>query len=202
MSVRLRGELREVATGSVVANAWNPNEQSDEERSALARSLAVHGQVLPLVVRRLADGAGYELLDGEHRLDAMREHGSERVQVLDLGEVPDDEAMHVNAALTTTRGEADAGKMRALLYELRDRFEWDAERIEDGLAHVGQYELREEAWEEPEEAAWSESPDMTLKFTLPKAEGEWVQGVLAKFAGDTPGARLAAAVKAAEGVVG
>jgi ParB family chromosome partitioning protein len=70
-----------VPAGAIVPNPEQPRRHFDEEALAgLADSIARHGLLQPLVVRRA--GAGWELIAGERRLRAAMRAGLEEVPVV------------------------------------------------------------------------------------------------------------------------
>jgi ParB family chromosome partitioning protein len=70
-----------VSVHEIVPNPDQPRRRFDEEAlSQLADSIARHGLLQPLVVRRIA--GRYELVAGERRLRAARRAGLEKVPVV------------------------------------------------------------------------------------------------------------------------
>ena len=70
----------EVETAAITLNPYQPRKSFDETRLAeLARSVAEHGILQPLIVRPVA--GGYELVAGERRLRAAKIAGLEKVPV-------------------------------------------------------------------------------------------------------------------------
>ena len=69
--------------GSIRANPFQPRTKFEHESlEELVASIREHGVVSPLIVRRAADGQGYELIAGERRLRASREAGLATVPVI------------------------------------------------------------------------------------------------------------------------
>lgn len=79
------GDLRRVPVNQIDVNPFQPRKDFDsEELASLARSIATHGVIQPIVVRPFK--GRYQLVAGERRLRAAKECGLELIpaRVLDL----------------------------------------------------------------------------------------------------------------------
>lgn len=79
------GDLRRIPVNQIDVNPFQPRKDFDsEELASLARSIATHGVIQPIVVRPLK--GRYQLVAGERRLRAAKECGLELIpaRVLDL----------------------------------------------------------------------------------------------------------------------
>jgi len=123
-----RGERLEIDIGDLRPNPWNPNQQSPFIQKKMARSLRRFGVIRELLVREVGPGlaagegyapvAGYEVIDGEHRLGELRGGKVARVEVRNLGVVPDHEAKELTVVLNEIRGNPNPRKLSELLYTL------------------------------------------------------------------------------------
>lgn len=80
-------ELRHIAVGEIDANPYQPRREfTAEEIESLAESIAVHGVVQPIAVRRVGDR--FQLIAGERRLRASQRVGLPTIpaRVLSLDE--------------------------------------------------------------------------------------------------------------------
>lgn len=67
------GGVLEIRVDRIVPNRWQPRRVFDAKKlEELAQTIASHGLMQPLVVRRRSDGS-YELIAGERRLRAIRD---------------------------------------------------------------------------------------------------------------------------------
>jgi ParB family chromosome partitioning protein len=132
--------LLEVPVTSIGPNPKQPRTHFDEETiDALAASIREVGILQPIVVRRAARGAGYELIAGERRLRAARRAGLAAVPVVvrDTGD-----ADTLREALIENIHRQDLGPIelaeafRQLLEELGLKQEELAERIGVSRAHI------------------------------------------------------------------
>jgi ParB-like chromosome segregation protein Spo0J len=108
-------------------NPWNPNAMDDEMFAKAIESIHEFGFVDPITVRERGGGR-YQIIDGEHRWRAGREHserctttvhvGYEELPAANLGVLPDEDAKQLTIVLNETRGEYEQKKMGALLVDL------------------------------------------------------------------------------------
>ena len=151
--LELRGSTRRVQLSDVEPNTWNSNEMSEEESQALDESLAKYGQTVPLVVRKR--GEGWQVLDGAHRLEAMRRVQMEEVLVHDLGEMDDAAAKHLSLALMLPHGTPKWQATRDVLESLHAEYEWTEEEVASALPGVvDRYDLRFTS--NPDDTDWVE----------------------------------------------
>jgi ParB family chromosome partitioning protein len=77
------GSVTQIEIGQIRANPFQPRTKFEHEAlEELVASIREHGIVSPLIVRRAADGQGYELIAGERRLRAAREAGLATVPIV------------------------------------------------------------------------------------------------------------------------
>lgn len=82
-----------VPIDEVCMNSWNPKIKRSEEYYKVKQSIELNGQVMPIVVRNAkSKDFKYEILDGEQRYTAMIDLGFDEVWIVNLGDVPDNEA--------------------------------------------------------------------------------------------------------------
>jgi ParB family chromosome partitioning protein len=95
---------------------WNPNMMDVGMRDRLRRSLERFGLVLPLVVRPVGE-LQYEVIGGNHRLEAMSEAGHEKVPCV-VVQADDTEARLLAQALNNIEGDDDIGLKGELFREV------------------------------------------------------------------------------------
>lgn len=141
-----RGTRLMVPVGLLRANPWNPNEQSPFIQAKMGRSLRRFGVIKELLVREVgpdkpagagnASVAGYEVIDGEHRLNEIRDSKLPEVEVRNLGVVSDAEAQELTIVLNEVGGAPNPRKLSNLIavldsVGLRGEFEDVAPYTED-----------------------------------------------------------------------
>lgn len=82
-----------VDINEVCFNPWNPKIKRSKEYEKVKESVRVNGLSMPIVVREIEDdNFKYQVLDGEQRLTAALDLGFDKIWVVDLGQVSDEEA--------------------------------------------------------------------------------------------------------------
>lgn len=77
----------------VCFNPWNPKVKRSKEYEKVKESVRVNGLSMPIVVREINDdNYKYQVLDGEQRLTAALDLGFDKIWIVDLGEISDEEA--------------------------------------------------------------------------------------------------------------
>lgn len=97
-------------------NSWNPNVMNSEMYRKELASIRKFGYVNPMLARDLT--THYEVIDGEHRLKALRQLGYKEAEVTVIEGLTDEEAKQLTIVLNETRGRANPEKLGALLREL------------------------------------------------------------------------------------
>ena len=105
-----------VPISRVVPAPWNPNVMDGAMRQRLKASIERFGMVVPLVVRRLADGR-FETIGGAQRLQVLREMGVTEVPCVFV-DLDDPQARLLAQALNRVAGEDDPSLRMELLNQV------------------------------------------------------------------------------------
>jgi len=102
----MKGNYAEISISDIIipedrARATFTPEQFNE----LKASIQKHGFTVPILVRKLPDGK-YELIDGEHRIQVVKEMGWEKIPAMVI-EIDDARASVLNFLANTARGTQD-----------------------------------------------------------------------------------------------
>lgn len=110
----------------LVKAPWNYKDQNDETQEKLVNAIKENGQIVNFIVRELPDG-NYEVVNGNHRYDAMLELSLEdelytQVFCVNLG--PIDQAMAEKVAIETNelRFESNTDKLNRLLKRVNEKY--------------------------------------------------------------------------------
>lgn len=122
----IAGSYEQVSVQELRSNPWNPNVQTDRDFEKLCSAIRRFGFGQPLIVREADDG--YEVIDGEHRLNAARSLRMTQVPVINLGNVPDVVAKQLTILANELSGTSDQVRMSALLSDLAQHVSIDALR--------------------------------------------------------------------------
>jgi len=120
----LTSRFRVVPISSLVRADWNYKTEDPEMAAKLRENMKRNGQVENLIVRHLATGF-LEIVNGNHRLDAMLDLGYEEVMVCDLGEISDAAARRIAIETNETRFQSDPLRLSALIREIVQEFPLD-----------------------------------------------------------------------------
>lgn len=101
-------------------NPWNTNSVGPENMEKLCASLERNGWVRPVLARQLEDGR-YQILGGQHRVEAARSLGHDTVPVIVLSDVSERKAKEIGLIDNARYGEDDAIGLAELLNELGGR---------------------------------------------------------------------------------
>ena len=123
-----RGDRIVVPMADVFPNPWNPNEQTEEMRGKTRRSLDRFGNVSEVLVRQVGpalpehrgryEREGYQIVDGEHRWVELVDAGEKELEVRNLGEMSDYEAMQITGTIDELSGAPEPLKLADLVADL------------------------------------------------------------------------------------
>lgn len=108
--------IEHVAPGTLVPAPYNPRTMTDDARARLRRGIERFGLVDPIVARR----SDRLVIGGHQRLHVAKELGLERVPVVFLDDLADDEAAALNVLLNNpaAQGAWDMARLSDVLSEL------------------------------------------------------------------------------------
>jgi ParB family transcriptional regulator, chromosome partitioning protein len=93
-----------------------PELQSEFER--IKKSIVAHGQIDPIIVREVENS--FEIINGFHRFNAMKDLGYEKVEIKNLGKISLNEAISKTLSLEKTGLKMDTILEAKLIKEFRD----------------------------------------------------------------------------------
>jgi ParB/RepB/Spo0J family partition protein len=166
-----------VPLASVHANAWNPKRpytdtpEGRKNWERLKKSIARHGQIDPLIVRKIKKG--YEIINGFHRYCAAKELGWKEIEVKDLGKITDTRAKAIALATEDVRIPLEMASVAKIVKEIMDI---DEEALDDlpydeedakALQDMVEFDFKEPD-EDYEAGAGDDEKDMgEYKITIP-----------------------------------
>jgi len=192
----------------LVPNSYNPNEQSSFIYLREKRSIEKFGFVMPVLVREVGDKL--EIVDGEHRRNAMRELHAEGVEIFttpdhshklpkgkinikNMGVISDTDAKSLTLLLNDLRGESDTIKKADLIKGLADEIDFAdlAELLpypEDELKNL--IELADFDWEDYKSGDETRPEDderwVTLKFRMAQDQAAIIQSAIERLVRQVP----------------
>lgn len=107
-----------------VKATWNYKNEDEELSEKLLNNLKRNGQIENILVRLLPTGF-YEVVNGNHRLEALIKLGAKKVIAYDLGDISTEEAKRIAIETNETKFQTDAIKLSQLINELSDKYSLD-----------------------------------------------------------------------------
>jgi hypothetical protein len=101
-----KGLIMDLPIEQLVKADWNYKRDNEFIKSRLIENMRRTGQIENIVVRQIGKDK-YEVVNGNHRLDAMLELGFKKVMAYNLGVVSDATARRIAIELNETKFEAD-----------------------------------------------------------------------------------------------
>lgn len=105
----------------LVKALWNYKEEDSFMAEQLLNNIKRNGQIITCQVRLLESGF-YEVVDGNHRLDAFNETEQKFIFAYDHGKISQAQAERLSIETNETKFAANAEKLAALLSELTEMF--------------------------------------------------------------------------------
>ena len=177
-----------VSIEKVIPNNYNPkldykeSEELKREYEKIKKSLKVHGQVDPILIRENEDGK-LEIVNGFHRWTAMKELGFKEIEVKNLGKISRNEAIKIALSTEETRIPLDVIEVAQLIKGLKEIGEdlkdlpYTLEEIKDKM------ELLEFDWKKftGEEIDVVEVPEGDVRsFEVPKSKLKEIEDFVSK----------------------
>jgi ParB/RepB/Spo0J family partition protein len=106
-------KIKRIEISKLRENLWNPNKMDDAKFRALVKSISERGFVQPIIVRPVKKGK-FEVLDGAHRLRALRELKKKHADCVVLEESGAAAKMRT-LSMNRLRGEFDGLKLADLV---------------------------------------------------------------------------------------
>jgi hypothetical protein len=112
-----QSKFKAIEADKLVKAAWNYKTDNAELGAKLVENIKRNGQIENIIVRQLETGF-YEVVNGNHRLDALKTIGAKRVMCYDLGKVTAQEAYRVAIETNETKFSTDVVKLGGLISEI------------------------------------------------------------------------------------
>lgn len=112
---------KEVPVDKIIIENWNYKKTDEKLQKKLVKNIEKNGQIENLLVRNLGDGT-YGLVNGHHRLDALKELKYESAYVYDLGGISLTAAKRIGIETNETKFKSDNLQLAELLSDLTDEF--------------------------------------------------------------------------------
>lgn len=116
---------------NLVLADWNYKEDDEDMKNKLKAGIKENGFLMNLVIRKKEDK--FEVVDGNHRLVALKEMGYKDVQVCDVGDITQEQAYMISLTLNETSFDNNEWLLNSLMKDLTK--EYSVEKLEQVLPY-------------------------------------------------------------------
>lgn len=175
-------KFRIVPLSLLVKADWNYKKEDADLTAKLVANLKRNGQVETILARQI-NGNQLEVVNGNHRFDALATIGAKSAAICDLGKISKAEAMRLAIELNETRFETDYVKLSSLFKEIKLEFNqedllttlpFDERELTD-IEQITKFEWPQ-AYERPDEergkAARGKTEEVIFHLT-PAEQNKW-----------------------------
>lgn len=193
---------RVLPLAQLVKAEWNYKKDEPELAKKLIANIKRNGQVENLLVRHFGRNR-FEVVNGNHRVDALVELKAKRVVVCDLGKISKAEAMRLAIETNESRFETDYVKLSSLFKEMKADFTeddllttlpFDAREFSD-IEQITEFEWPEGYKKNGERGGKARGKTAPLTFHLTPAEQNKWTNFAARSGKDTPEEALMFAIQ-------
>ncbi len=116
----MANQIQSIEIFRLYPHPGNPNRMSKENFRKLVRHIECSGRYEPLIVRLMSNDSQYQIINGHHRFEALKQLGYETCDCV-VWDVDDDEANLLLATLNRLCGQDVLEKKTALLDKLNSK---------------------------------------------------------------------------------
>lgn len=106
-----------IDTDKLVKADWNYKEENEQLTEKLVANIKRNGQIENILVRQLDTGF-FEVVNGNHRVDALKIIGATKVMCYDLGTITAQQAYRIAIETNETKFTTDTVKLAGLIAEV------------------------------------------------------------------------------------
>jgi hypothetical protein len=115
---------REIKITNLVKADWNYKKNDEHKKEKLKENIKRNGQIENIIIRSLDTGF-YEVVNGNHRFEALKELGMETAICYDLGNISQRAAMRIAIETNETKFDTDQVSLAELIKEIVEEFPID-----------------------------------------------------------------------------
>lgn len=114
----------DISTDQLVKADWNYKTEDAAKSEKLKANIKRNGQIENIIIRELPTGF-YEVVNGNHRYDVLKDLGIETIHAFNLGTIDDKKAQRIAIETNETKFATDTLQLAELLHELSKEFSTD-----------------------------------------------------------------------------
>lgn len=128
---------------------WNYKEDNEQLQAKLENNIEKNGIVQNLIVREMSNGL-FEVVNGNHRLRAIKALGMVEVMCYNCGQITDSQAKRISVETNETRFKSDTDKLYAVIDSILTEFDQEDFNLTSPVTTemLEQYK-RDEDWQPP-----------------------------------------------------
>jgi ParB-like chromosome segregation protein Spo0J len=117
----MKHKFEHIKASKLVKALWNYKNDDAQKMRKLVENIRQNGQVENIIVRDIGNGK-YEVVNGNHRLDAFQELELDEVMVCNLGKVSDAQAKKIAVETNETRFPSDLLSLSTVMKDILIEF--------------------------------------------------------------------------------
>jgi ParB-like chromosome segregation protein Spo0J len=114
--------FKTIKTNQLIEANWNYKEDEPEKLEKLKNNIKRNGQIENIIVRELEDNI-FEVVNGNHRLKAMKDLNIKEIIVYDLGKISLPKAKRIAVETNETKFRVNDVRLSEIIKELTQEFE-------------------------------------------------------------------------------
>lgn len=111
-----------ISVENLVKAGWNYKDNDDEMAKKLLANIKRNGQVESILVREIDGGENFEVINGNHRFDAICELGIKEVMACNIGKISDAAAKRLAIEMNETAFPTDLTRLSGILVDVTKEF--------------------------------------------------------------------------------
>lgn len=188
----LMDKYKAIPVSKLVEAPWNykkdEDEKSKELMEKLKKNLTKNGQIENLIIRLGKTKGTFEVVNGNHRLKALRALKIKTAVCFDLGKISVDDAKRIAVETNETKFDSDPIKLAELISNIAKKFDLDdlistlpmsredidnyTKMLSFDWSQLDNVAQPEEGGDNPPGMSGDDGEWMTVEFRLPVAVGE------------------------------
>lgn len=179
----------ELSVSKLSKAPWNYKKEDEFLQHQLQENLKKNGQLENVIVREMPDKT-YEVVNGNHRYEAIKTMGWKKIIAYNLGKISESEAQRIAVVTNETKFQTDQVKLAGLMKQLQEEYSaselakdmpWTEEQISNFA------KLTDFNWENPtmppSGAGANDDPEgwVSVKLRLPEGIAEQLHSQIDRF---------------------
>ncbi len=158
--------FKEIKVNLLKKAGWNYKTNDETIMQRLENNIKKNGMIENIIVRKIKDG--YEVVNGNHRLEVLKKLNFEDVMCYDLGEISLNQAKKIAIETNETKFDANEKKLLTMIEELKIEFEDLDLTVETQDLNYEDFEVYEDEEEFENTETFGDTEKAKDKITIPR----------------------------------